>query len=128
MAKATVKEVIKGFIKVRDAVDKMKKQHKEELAPMNEKLELMGAWLQRDLQGRGTESERTTEGTAYLSTVSKATVKDRDALFEFVRENDMYDLLENRVAKSVVEDHLENTGEIVPGVHFTKTQVVRVRR
>ena len=128
MGSVTVKDVIKGYVKLRDRKNELKKQHTEELVPINEKMELVEGWLMRDLLTRGVESERTTEGTAYLQKNSKATVKDRDAFLEFVIEQKMWDLLENRVAKSVVVDHLENTGEVVPGVNFETTQVVRIRR
>lgn len=128
MGSVTVKDVIKGYVKLRDRKNELKKQHTEELVPINEKMELVEGWLMRDLLTRGVESERTTEGTAYLQKNSKATVKDRDAFLEFVIEHKMWDLLENRVAKSVVVDHLENTGEVVPGVNFETTQVVRIRR
>lgn len=128
MSEVTVRDVIKGYVKLRDRKNELKRQHTEELAPINEKMSLVEGWLMRDLITRGVQSERTEEGTAYLQKNSSATVKDRDAFLDFVRENSMWDLLENRVAKSVVVDHLENTGEVVPGVNFEQTQVVRIRR
>jgi len=128
MGTPTVDEVVKGYIKLRDKKNEIKKEQAEELRPLTEKMMLLENWLQRDLMTRGVESERTKEGTAFMSTVASATVKDRDALFEFVKENEMWDLLENRVSKSVVRDYLEDTGEVVPGVNYEVTKVVRVRR
>ncbi len=128
MSTVSVEEVIKGYVKLRDKKNKLKQQHTEELVPINEKMLLVEGWLMRDLLSRGVQSQKTAEGTAFLQKNSKATVKDRDAFLEFVRENKMWDLIENRVAKSVVEDYLENTGEVVPGINFEKIQVVRIRR
>lgn len=128
MGTPTVDEVVKGYIKLRDRKNQMKKDQVEEVRPITEKMTLLENWLLRDLQTRGVQSQKTAEGTAFVSTVSAATVKDRDALFKFVKDNDMYDLLENRVSKSVVADYLEETGEVVPGVNYQQTQVVRIRR
>ncbi len=128
MAAANIEDVVKGYVTLRDKKAKIKKKHVEELAPINENMMKIEGWLQRDLQTRKVQSQKTAEGTAFLQTNSKATVRDRDAFMKHVKENNAFDLLENRVAKSVVEDHLENTGEIVPGVHYEKTIVVRVRR
>lgn len=128
MSHPTVDEVVKGYIKLRDKKTQMKKDQADEVRPIVEKMTLLENWLLRDLQTRKVESQKTAEGTAFISTMSAATVKDRDAFFEFVKEKGMWDLLENRVSKSVVRDYLEDTGEVVPGVNYQETQVVRIRR
>jgi hypothetical protein len=128
MSTVTVDEVVKGYIKLRDKKNLMKKDQAEQLRPISEKMSLLENWLLRDLQTRKVQSQKTAEGTAFISTVAAATVKDRDALFEFIKANNMYDLLENRVSKTVVADYLEETGEVVPGVDYQQTQVVRIRR
>jgi len=128
MGHPTVDEVVKGYIKLRDKKNDLKKDQAEELRPINEKMGLLENWLLRDLQTRKVESQKTAEGTAFISTVSAATVKDRDAFFKYVIENEQWDLLENRVSKTVVRDHLEDTGEVVPGVNYQETVVVRIRR
>lgn len=128
MTTPTVDQVVKGYIKLRDKKNQMKKDQADEVRPINEKMTLLENWLQRDLMTRGVESQKTAEGTAFLSTSSAATVKDRDAFLKYVRENEMWDLIENRVSKTVVRDHLEDTGEIIPGVNYQETKVVRIRR
>ena len=128
MGHPTVDEVVKGYIKLRDSKNKMKKDQAEDLKPISEKMTLLENWLLRDLQTRKVESQKTAEGTAFISTMAAATVKDRDAFFAFVKENEMWDLLENRVSKTVVRDYLEDTGEVIPGVNYQETVVVRIRR
>ena len=128
MGTPTIDEVVKGYIKLRDRKNEMKREQTEALRPINEKMSLLENWLLRDLTAHKVQSQKTLEGTAFISTEASATVKDRDALFDFIRQNDRYDLLENRVSKTVVADYLEETGEVVPGVNYQKTQVVRIRR
>ena len=128
MSTPNIEDVVKGYVSLRDQKAKIKKRHVEELVPFNEKMLKIEGWLLRDLQTRKVQSQKTAEGTAFLQKSSKATVRDRDAFLKHVKDNDAWDLIENRASKSVVEDHLENTGEIVPGVHYERTTVVRVRR
>lgn len=128
MSNHTVEEIVGAYVKLRDYKNHLKRKHSEELAPINEKMALLENWLQRDLLERKVQSQKTAAGTAYLSTDARATVKDRDAYLNFVRDKEMWELLENRASKSVVRDYLEETGEVVPGVHYEVTQVVRVRR
>ena len=128
MATPTVDQVVKGYIKLRDKKNDMKKEPTEQLRPISEKMGLLENWLLRDLQTRGVQSQKTAEGTAFVSTTAAATVKDRDAFFDFVREKEMWELLESRVSKTVVADYLEETGEVIPGVNYQQTQVVRIRR
>ena len=99
MGTPNVEEVIRGYVKLRDKKNELKREHAEELRPINEKMSLLENWLLRDLQTRKVESQKTKEGTAFMQTASAATVKDRDAFFEFVIKNEMWDLLENRVSK-----------------------------
>lgn len=128
MSEVSIEQVVRGYIKLRDKKNEMKREHTEQLAPINEKMKLVEGWLMRDLITRKVQSQKTAEGTAFLQKSTTATVKDRDAFLDFVKKNDRWDLIENRVAKSAVVDHLENTGEVVPGVSFEQTQVVRIRR
>lgn len=128
MGTPNVEDVVRGYVKLRDKKNEIKRRHSEELSPINEKMATLEAWLQRDLVNRSVQSQKTAAGTAYLSTDARATVKDRDAYLQFVIENEKWDLIENRASKTVVQDYLEETGEVVPGVHYEVTQVVRVRR
>ena len=128
MAQLTIDAVVKAYVSLRDRKNEIKKRHSEELSPITQKMEKIEGWLLRDLQTRKVKSQKTDEGTAFVTSVTKATVKDRDALFEFAIQNEMWDLFESRVSKSVVQDYLEQTGEIVPGVDYTETKAVRIRR
>jgi hypothetical protein len=60
--------------------------------------------------------------------VSSVKVQDWESLLAFIRDKNMWELLDHRVAKSVVEDYLESTGEIPPGVDIKRETVVRIRR
>lgn len=123
-----VDQVIEAYIKLRDHTDQMKKKHKEELQPYTERMEKIEAWLQKTLTEMGLENFKGRSGTAYLKQVSSATVEDREAFLQFVRESGLWELLESRCSKSVVDDYIEAKGEIPPGVKYQRTIVTQVRR
>lgn len=123
-----IDDVIKGYVKMRDALDARVAEQKAELVPMRENMRKVEAWLQNQLQTQGLKNFKGASGTAFLKEVTSATVQDWDATLEFIRTNERWELLERRVSKTVVEDYAESTGEIPPGVELKREIVVQVRR
>lgn len=123
-----VDEVVAAYIQLRDCKEQITRKHKEELAPINEKMGKIEAWLQRHLQTEGVESMKTKAGTAFLQTASSATVRSWPETLAWVKANDEWSFLEARVNKTAVKDFIESQGEIPPGVDYKETIVTRVRR
>lgn len=123
-----VDEIVAAYIKLRDMKDATSRRHKEELAPINEKMGKLEAWLQKHLQAEGVDSMKTKAGTAFLQSSSSATVRDWPATLDWIKEQDEWSFLEARVNKTAVKDYMESTGDIPPGVDFKTTIVTRVRR
>ena len=122
-------QVIAGVIKYRDKIDAMKKRHKEELAPLNISMEKLEAFLHLTLQKAGVNSMAAKGvGTAFIQKVVGVTVEDWDATLAWIRQQDSWEFLEHRVSKSVVQDYMESTGEVPPGVRVNSEDEVRVRR
>jgi hypothetical protein len=122
-------QVITGVISLRDKIDEIKKRHKEELAPLNQSMEKLEAYLQLQLTNLGTTSFAAKGiGTAYLQNVVGVTVEDWDATLAWIRSNEFWELLERRVSKTVVQEYMESKGEVPPGVNVRSETEVRVRR
>jgi len=121
--------IITGVIALRDQIDALKQQHKEVLAPLNQKMEKLEAYLQLQLTTLGTTSFAAKGvGTAYLQNVVGVTVEDWQATLDFIKDNELWELLERRVSKTVVQEYMESKGEIPPGVTVRTEVEVRVRR
>ncbi len=123
-----VDDVIAAYVKVRDKIDEIEKKHTTELRPYRDRLEKLEAWIQNALQTQNLQSFRGESGTAYLQEVTKAQVEDWTAVLNFMRENQLWELLEKRVSKQVVADYIESHGAIPPGVRYERSVVARVRR
>lgn len=122
-------QVIAAVITVRDQIDAKKQEHKNDLAPLNVKLEKLEAFLQLQLTTLGTTSFAAKGiGTAYLQEVVGVTVEDWDATLTFIKETGLWEMLERRVSKTVVQEYMEAQEAIPPGVKVRKETEVRVRR
>lgn len=125
----SVDKVIAAYIKLRDTKDEVKRKHSAELAPINDQMMKLEAFLQSELQKAGlTQFKAAGVGVAFIKTDTSATVEDRDAFFDFVKTNGKWELLDARCSKSVVQEYVEAHGEIPPGIKFQQEQVVQIRR
>ena len=121
--------VIEGYLALRTQKEGMAKRHKEEAAPINEKIERLEAYLMKHLTEQGTTSLACKGiGTAFLETKTDASVQDWDATLAWIVENKQWAMLERRVSKTVVKDFVESQGSPPPGVSITRETVVRVRK
>ena len=66
--------------------------------------------------------------TAFLKEVDSCKTTDGIAFLEFCKERDAFELLEIRPSKTTIRAFMENYGEIPPGVDFTQSIDVQVRR
>lgn len=124
-----IDQVIAAVITMRDQIDAKKKQHKEELAPLNEKMAKLEAFIQLQLTKAGVNSMAAKGvGTAFLQNVTSVTTEDWDATLAWIKAQESWEFLEHRVSKTVVQDYMESTGEVPPGVRVSTEVEVRVRR
>jgi len=107
----------------------MKARHEAELAPVNEMMERIETRLLAQMQEQGVDSYAVRGvGTAYISTTTKANVADWDGLLSFIRQKDLWQLLERRVAKSAVDEYVAANQDLPPGVNYSQAVAVNVRR
>lgn len=116
------------YLQLRDKKAEIAKRHKEELEPYNRALAILENLFQQSMDQQGLENLKTDAGTAYKSTVGTVSVADWDAFFGYVREHDAWHLVEKRPAKTAVEEVLEETGELPPGLDYSRTIKINVRK
>lgn len=121
-------EAIALYIRLRDKKSEIKDRHTKELAPLDEKMQKIEAALQKRFNKLGEESARTTAGTAFVSRQLAGKVVDRDAFLEFVKENDAYDFLENKVNTTAVQQYIDEHEEPPPGIDVNIRRRINVRR
>jgi hypothetical protein len=116
---------IDNYVKIRDAKDGAKKAFDLETDRMKAALVKLEGIILAALNG--AESVKTAHGTAFTKKRATCSVKDRDAFYEFALTTDNLGAIDMKANSKAVRELLE-AGTIVPGVNFTETLVVGVRR
>ena len=116
------------YVELRDAKAKMKAELAEKLKPYNKGMEDLEAALLKHLQDQKAKSIRTESGTVYQRVERSATIKDKLAFQTFVKENDLYDLLDWKANKVAVFDYMIEKAVEVPGVNTSAFMTVGIRK
>lgn len=121
-------DLIKKYLKLRDAKSELEAKHKAETQRYTQAMTKIEQLLLAEFNETGQDSAKTAVGTAYKSVRTSAKVADRDAFLDFVRENDAWGFVENRVNKTAVEEFLAEHEQLPPGVDVTRSATINIRR
>jgi len=124
----TVGQVIETYIKLRSLKEQIDNKAKEETKEIKLKLIKLESWLQAKADEDGVKSFATDYGTAFLTTTDIAGVADWDAVLQFIKDNDAWDMLERRVSKAAVRGYIDANGAVPSGVNFGSRVTLNVRR
>lgn len=121
-------KLVRHYIDVRKRIDQITNRYKEQVAPFEEMKEKLSAALLKILDESGAEMVRTTQGTVSSRVKHTATCSDPDAFIEYVRANDLYELLDRRPNSTACREYaVEHAGELPPGVKLNSIRYVGVR-
>ncbi len=122
-------KLIGAYVAIRDEIAQLEVAHKATLATPKGRLEKIEVEMLRRFQERGAESIRTKLGTAYRSTKTSVTCADWDSFFHgFVLNNQAWEMLEHRPAKTAVLQYKEEHDELPPGLNYREEASVGFRR
>ena len=124
----TVESVISGYLKLRRKKESIEAEAKERAAEVKEKMVYLEKWLKDKADQDGVSSFKTGSGTAFLTTTDFATVADWYAVLGFVKENEAFEMLEKRVSKNAVREHIEAHSAVPPGVNYGTKLNINIRK
>lgn len=119
---------ITQYVAIREKKAELDKAHKDKLAPLNKALEQLENLFQKTMDSTGLDSLNGDAGTAYPSTTSSVTVSDKEKFLDYVRQNDLWHLLDVRPAKTAVNAFVEEQEIAPPGVNYTTITKINVRK
>jgi hypothetical protein len=120
-------DMINNYLKLRRKLEKIAERHKQELEPYLELKNQLEVSLLAHLHEAKVDSTKSEAGTAFKATATSVTVKDWNKTLPFIIENELWDLLEGRVAKNAAIEVIEERAAPIPGVEVSQTTVLRVR-
>ena len=121
----TLEQMIDNYVKIRDAKDKAKKAFTTETERMTAALTKLEGLILAGLDG--AESIKTSCGTAYTKSRTSCSVKDREAFYKFALDTENLGAIDMKANAKAVRELMQD-GVVVPGVNYTETLVVGVRR
>ena len=123
-----VDDVIATYMKLRNEKEAIEAEIKSRVSELKAKMDKIEAWLKEQADAQGVTSFKGKHGTAFLTTTDYANVADWDAVLEFVKTNEAFDMLEKRVSKIAVRGYIERNKAVPAGVTYGTKIDVTVRK
>ena len=129
MSDYTYERVVGAYVEARDAVEVIAARHKEELAPLRERMAKMEAWFLARLTLDKNKTVRTEFGTVYTKETAGIKIVDLGALEAFANNNGENQLFKIEPDKGAIKDYIdEHAGNLPPGVDISYFTQAVVRR
>ena len=123
-----VDDVVGTYLKLRHRKELLEAETKEKVDAIKTQLMKLEAWIKDQMDQQGVKSFKTAHGTAFMATTDWANVADWDAVLEYIKANDAFDMLEKRVAKLAVRGYIEKNKAVPPGINYGTKIEVNVRK
>jgi|TARA_Y100000004_G_scaffold16707_1_gene17318 hypothetical protein len=124
----TVDTVIDTYLKLRNKKEAIESETKEKVKGIKDNMAKLEGWIKEQADKQGVKSFKTDHGTAFLTTTDFAQVADWDAVLDYIKSNDAFDMLEKRVSKTAVRGYIEKNKTVPSGVNYGTRIDVNVRK
>lgn len=129
MSDVSVEEMVSSYRKIRDAIHDKEEQHKAEIAALKEQLDVVADSLLGICNSLDVDSLRTEAGTVSRRVNTRYWTSDWGAMYEFIKNNDVPFLLEQRIHNGNMKQFLEDNPDLLPaGLQADRKFVVHVRK
>ena len=120
--------IVERYIQLRDRKAELKAAYDASVKDIDSGMERIERHLLGELTTMGATSMATPFGTPYIAVRTSATVADWPSTLDYIRENEMWDMLERRVNKTAVETFRNERDDLPPGINWREERVVNIRR
>jgi hypothetical protein len=122
-------QLVKVYIKIRDAKEDKRKQMEEELAILESQLDVVEQELLEICKATGQDGGKTQHGSFTRSVKTRYWPSDWDSMYRFVKEHDAPELLERRIHQGNFKEFLkENPDKLPTGMNVESKYSITVRR
>lgn len=122
-------KLVTAYRKIRDAIDEKEAEHKDVMATLKGQLDTIGAKLLDICNTQNLDSLRTPVGTVTRRAVTRYWTNDWEAMYRFIKEQDMPQLLEQRIHNGNMKQYLEeNPDELPIGLNADTKYAITVRK
>lgn len=117
------------YLKIRDARTALKEKYDAEDKKLEEQMDVIEARLLEICKDNDANSIKTQVGTVMRRVATRYWTNDWDSMYNFVKQNDAYGLLERRLHQTNMKQYLEeNPDKFPPGMLLDSEYKITVRR
>ena len=121
--KITADRLAKIYVKIRDKRRELAKQDDE----LKEQLDLVAQKLLDICKEQGASTIRTDHGTVSKRVTKNYWTSDWDSFFKFIKDNDAFSLVQQRINSTNMSQFLEENPDLVPpGLNSEVNQTVTI--
>jgi hypothetical protein len=125
----TLEQLTKAYIKIRDSRRQLEQEFKAEDDKLREQMQVIEEQMLDVCKKFNASSIKTEAGTIIRSVKSRYWTNDWDSMYQFIRENSAFALLEKRLHQTHMKQFLEENPDLSPiGLNVDREYTVVVRR
>ena len=122
-------QLVKVYIKIRDARERKVKQHEEELAVLEQQLDVVEQELLAICKATGQDGGKTENGSFTRTVKTRYWTSDWDSMYQFIKNHDAPELLERRIHQGNFKEFLQDNPDKMPeGMNVDSRYSITVRR
>lgn len=129
MSEIGADKLAKIYIKMRDALQQLEREHEERVANLKSQMEMVENELMEICKATGADSIKTPHGTVIRSVKTRYWTADWESMHNFIQDHKAFDLLERRIHQTNMKSWLEENPSVLPqGLNSESRYSVSVRR
>jgi ATP-dependent Lon protease len=129
MESHNVEQLVKVYIKMRDARQRLQQEFDEADSKIKVQQEAIQQALLELCKETGTDGLKTAAGTVSRTVKTRYWTSDWNSMKNFIKENDAFELLEQRVHQTNMKSFLEENPNLMPpGMNIDSRYAITVRR
>ena len=122
-------KLVAVYIKIRDAKAAKTKEMEDAIKVLDDQLEAVSNELLEICKVTGQDGGKTSHGTFTRTIKSRYWTTDWDSMYKFIREHDVPELLERRIAQNNFAEFIKENSDLMPaGVNVEAKYSITVRR
>ena len=129
MSTLNVEQLVKAYIKMRDARQQLLREFDEADDRIKQQQDVVQQALLELCKETGTDGLKTSAGTVTRTIKTRYWTSDWNSMKNFIKENDAFELLEQRVHQTNMKSFLEDNPNLMPpGMSIDSKYAITVRR
>ena len=129
MSKVTADKLVKAYINLRNERQQVLRDFEAKDNDLKEMQEMISAQLLELCKETGADSIKTPHGTVSKRVTTRYWTNDWGSMYEFIKENDAFQLMEQRVHQTNMKNFLEEHPDKCPmGLKSDSRYTVSVRK